>query len=113
MAEQAGAAAQITTAAASMRQQTEETAGALKEQARTMRAMLGAAQNASAQVGQITRATREHAAGSESVLRSLQEVRGADRVRRGVAAAGGSGRASNGVRKAASANGSKRGPRAS
>jgi methyl-accepting chemotaxis protein len=75
MLEQAAATQQITTAAASMRQQCEQTARATEEQSRAMRDMTTAAQNTARQIARITQANREHSVASGTFLGSLREIR--------------------------------------
>ena len=66
---------QIAAASESMRVQADQSARALKEQARTMKDMSAAAQNTSKQVKLITGANREHSTVSASLLTSLGEIR--------------------------------------
>jgi methyl-accepting chemotaxis protein len=55
--------------------QAEQAARALKEQARTMKEMSGAAENTSKQIKLITVANREHSTVSTALLDSLRQIR--------------------------------------
>ncbi len=55
--------------------QADQTARAVKEQARTMREMIAAAQNTAKQIKLITNANLEHSTVSGSLLRSVAEIR--------------------------------------
>jgi hypothetical protein len=75
MGEQAVAAAQISTAANSMRQQGEQLSKAIGEQARAARDMTAATTSISKEVGLITRSNRQHLASAEQVLGTLTDIR--------------------------------------
>ena len=75
MQEQSVSVTQITSAADSMRQQTDQTAKAMAEQSRAVRDVAEAARSISKQIGLITRANREHSAAAVGLLNGLTEVR--------------------------------------
>jgi methyl-accepting chemotaxis protein len=75
-AEQAAGAAQITTAAANLRMQADQTAKATAEQTKAVADMNTAANNVAKQIKLITRANREHSGGAEAFLNSLATIRG-------------------------------------
>ena len=62
-------------AADGMRVQAEQASRAVKEQARTMRDMIGSAQNMAKQIKMITKANFEHSASASSLLRSVSDIR--------------------------------------
>ena len=65
----------MATAAEGMRVQAEQASRAIKEQARTMRDMISAAQTTAKQIKVITKANLEHSTVSNSLLRSVGEIR--------------------------------------
>ena len=69
------AAAEITTAVTSMRQQSEQASRALVEQARGIKDIAAAAVNTSKQIKLIHRANREHSTVSASVVGQLADIR--------------------------------------
>src|SRR3954470_6285047 len=75
MTEQAAAATQITSAAHSMRQQGDQLARAIDEQARAARDMTTATTNISKEIGLITRSNRQHVTSAEQVLATLTDIR--------------------------------------
>ena len=75
MKEQAKASGEMATAADGMRVQAEQASRAVKEQARTMRDMIAAAQSTAKQIKLITKANVEHSTVSDSLLRSVGEIR--------------------------------------
>ena len=75
MTEQATASADMAAAAVSMRQQSEQAAKALKEQARVMKDMTAAVANTSKQVRGITNANRAHSQAAGAALQDLIELR--------------------------------------
>jgi methyl-accepting chemotaxis protein len=75
MVEQGTAAKEITTAVASMRQQSEQAARALVEQARAMKDVSAATSNTAKQVKLIQRANREHSTVSEDLLARLADIK--------------------------------------
>jgi methyl-accepting chemotaxis protein len=66
---------QIATASESMRMQADQTARAVKEQARTMKEMTSASQNTSKQIKSISHANKEQATVSGSLITALGEIR--------------------------------------
>jgi methyl-accepting chemotaxis protein len=75
MGEQATAATQITSAAHSMRQQGDQLAKAIDEQARAARDMTVATTNISKEIGLITRSNRQHLTSAKQVLGTLTDIR--------------------------------------
>src|SRR4029434_2044617 len=75
MAEQASAAEQITTASESMRKQSDQVAKATAERSRAVNDMNSAGKDVSKQIGLVSRANRDHVAGSGRVLEALAEIR--------------------------------------
>ena len=66
---------EIATASDSMMTQADQTTRAIKEQARTMKDMTGAANTTLKQIKLITHANREHSTVSASLMTSLAELR--------------------------------------
>ncbi len=66
---------QMTQAARTMRQQADRSAKAMKEQARTMRDMSGAAEEVARRIAKITRANREHSTISGTLVTALGDAR--------------------------------------
>jgi hypothetical protein len=75
MTEQAAAATQITSAAHSMRQQGDQLAKAIGEQARAARDMTVATTSISKEIGLITRSNRQHLTSAEQVVGALTDIR--------------------------------------
>jgi methyl-accepting chemotaxis protein len=73
--EQAKMTAEVAGVAEGMRLQSDEAARAVKEQTRTMRGMISAAQSTARQIKLITKANVEHSTVSHSLLRSVDEIR--------------------------------------
>jgi len=75
MREQSTAAVDITRNGESMRQQADQAARALKEQARAMKDMTTASANTARQIKMITHANREHSTAAGGILTELGELR--------------------------------------
>jgi methyl-accepting chemotaxis protein len=75
MTEQSTAVTEISTASASMRQQSDQAAKALGEQTRAMRDVVAAATNTSKQIKLIHRANREHSTVAGGLLQQVADVR--------------------------------------
>jgi len=75
MGEQANAMNQIATGAETVRLQSDQTARALKEQARAVKDVSGAAENTAKQIKLITTANREHSVVAAQLLNTLKQVR--------------------------------------
>jgi methyl-accepting chemotaxis protein len=75
MGEQANAMTQIATGAETVRLQSDQTARALKEQARAVKDVSGAAENTAKQIKLITTSNREHSVVAAQLLNTLKQVR--------------------------------------
>jgi len=75
MAEQSGAAAEISQAADSMRQQSEQSAKALREQARAIKDMTTAAASTAKQIKTITAANQEHSRAAAGIIDDVSMLR--------------------------------------
>ena len=75
MKEQAEASGEITTAAESMRTQTDQIAKAMAEQSRAIKEMSDGARNVGKQINLITQANREHSTVSVALLKGLSDIK--------------------------------------
>jgi methyl-accepting chemotaxis protein len=75
MAEQASAAAQVTTAVESMRKESDQAARAMTDQGRALKEIAGATTSMGKQIRLLSGANNEHSGGATRVLTQLKSIR--------------------------------------